>query len=153
MNPFYRDAVKAVTLAKMAHKWIGTPFRKGASIKGAGVDCVNLANCIYADSGFDADFDQRTVKYSLDGGQHSRESKLALWLRDSKKFARTEGGELMIGDLLVFRMRENGVAWHCGLVVSANIFVHAMKPHGVVAANTEDPTWKRRIEGVYRPIV
>ena len=152
-QPHYQTEGARLSLYASAAQWKGTPFRKGAAIKGAGVDCVNLASELYRESGFDAKFSQRQVKYSLDGGKHCRESKLAIWLQESPRFIRTEhAGAHQIGDLVVFKMRENGVAWHCGVMVAENVFVHAMKPHGVVLANIFDPTWSSRVNAVYRPV-
>lgn len=151
--PFYRTVESTKALATAAASWLGTKFHKGASIKGAGVDCVNLANAIYVESGFNPRFNPRDVKYSIDGGKHCRESKLAVWLSLSDRFLKLEKGEArQVGDLLVFKMRDNGVDWHCGLMVGENGFVQAMKPHGVVTSNILDPTWATKLSGVYRPV-
>lgn len=130
-----------------ARSWIGTPFRKGASIKGAGVDCVQLAACIYADSGHRFTWNPPT--YTLDGGRHCEVSKVTEWLERSGSFKRTEAAK--VGDLLLFKMAGH-IEHHVGIKITASTFIHSIKRIGTVESNLGDPTWGGRISLTYRPI-
>ena len=143
---FQSDAAKA-KLLQVARSWIGTPFRKGASIKGAGVDCVNLAASIYTESGF---YVSRSFPgYSLDEGSHSTKSKIETWLKlSADRFE--EVVDFGIGDLLVFKM--GFVTHHVGVMITNSTFINAMKGYGVVELNIEDRTWARRLQSAHRPI-
>lgn len=134
------------SIPEIARRWIGTPFRKGAAILGAGVDCVHLALEIYREAGLP--ITDTFGDYSLDGGRHLETSKVVSWLKESPHFKRVECDEP--GDLILFRI--GGVEHHVGVGVSGSTFVHAIKKHGVIESNLADSTWTKRRSLVYRPI-
>jgi NlpC/P60 family putative phage cell wall peptidase len=57
------------------------------------------------------------------------------------------GSEIEPGDVVLFRMREGGIAKHLGIVAEAGdlaSFIHAYSGHGVVESAFSEP-WRRRI--------
>jgi cell wall-associated NlpC family hydrolase len=148
--PAYCTEEARLRLYGAALSWVGTPFAAHADIKGAGVDCVNLAVSVYVDSGFI--FIWNPPAYTLDAGSHLALSKVVEWLEASGKFDRV-GLHSEIGDLLLFRVGgKNSVIHHVGVKVSKSHFIQAIRHYGVVLSPLADPTWAARLERVYRPM-
>lgn len=126
-----------------AREWIGTPYLHQASVKGAGTDCLGLLRGVW-----------RVVvgpepvivpPYSEDWAQPSGQEVLAAaacrWLvaKPLSQAAR--------GDVLLFRMREGGIAKHLGIqsdIGAEPRFIHAYSGHAVVESPLSRP-WQRRI--------
>jgi cell wall-associated NlpC family hydrolase len=145
--PAYQSVQMQQRLYAVAMSWLGTPFRGHADIKGAGVDCVNLAVSIYAESGFT--FVYNPPSYTLDGGRHIPLSKVTTWIEASGKFDRVEG-PAAIGDVLCLRIGK--VEHHVGIKISEASFIQAVRHYGVILSNVADPTWAKRLTRIYRPM-
>lgn len=130
-----------------ARGWIGTPYRHQASAKGAGTDCLGLIRGVWrAVCGIEP---ERVPPYTQDwaepSGQEVLREAAERWL------VRRAAGEAMPGDVLLFRMRDDGIAKHVGLLATAGAtatFIHAYSGHGVVESPLSGP-WERRIVGRY----
>lgn len=131
-----------------ARRWIGTPYRHQASLRGAGADCLGLLRGVWrAVIGPEP---EAMPAYSRDWSEASGEERLMLaarrWLE-----------ELAVdpphpGDVLLFRMRDGSVAKHLGIVGQGGrqaSLIHAYSGHGVVESPLSAP-WTRRIAGRFR---
>ncbi len=132
-------AEQAVAEARL---WLGTPYRHQASTRGAGADCLGLLRgvwrALYGAEPVDI------APYTADWSEASGREEL---LQAASRLLRAPGARLAIGDVLVFRMRNRGVAKHLGLVSQAGPFprfIHAYSGHGVVEVALTAP-WQRRI--------
>jgi NlpC/P60 family putative phage cell wall peptidase len=123
--------------------WIGTPYRHQASCKGAGTDCLGLIRGIWR-----ALYGGEPVAippYTPDWSEPSRDEVLMRTARTL--LIRVERPEP--GDVLLFRMRDKGVAKHLGVLATSETFIHAYSGHGVVESSLSAP-WRRRIVGTFR---
>jgi NlpC/P60 family putative phage cell wall peptidase len=126
-----------------ARGWIGTPYVHQASVRGAGADCLGLLRGVWrAVVGREP---EAVPPYTPDWGEPLRDEVLARaaarWL-----VARPLGDEAP-GDVLLFRMRDGGVAKHLGIAAEVGAratFVHAYTGHGVIESPLSAP-WRRRI--------
>lgn len=149
MNDFALTA--GVRIREEAFGWIGTRFVLRARIKGAGVDCVNLAAGILEGAGYPGTFTDLPL-YRCDSGSHASDSALIAWFLARPEFRRLPvADELLPGDMLCFRVGR--VAHHLGVSLGGPEFVHAMIGLGVRAATVRDATWGKRLVAIFRPIV
>ena len=127
--------------AELARGWIGTPYAHGASVRGAGCDCLGLVQGVWralhdapplALPPYAPDWDARAADALLAG--------LARHLSPAT-------GPLAAGQVLAFRLRAGGAAKHLGILTRTGpdaAFVHAYARHGVVESPLAPP-WARRI--------
>jgi len=133
--------VSAVVLA--ARGWLGTPYVHQAACRGAGCDCLGLLRGVWRE--VLGEEPETVPAYTADWSETSGEERL--WqaaLRHLKAKPLADGAP---GDVLLFRMREGGVAKHLGLqaeIGTAPSFIHAYSGHGVVESALTPP-WARRI--------
>ena len=125
----------------IARDWIGTPYLHQASHRGVGSDCLGLLRGVWREiygaepAGLPA--------YSADWGEPAGDEPL--WRVMALHFVPAQGEHL--GDVILFRMRANGVAKHLGIVsglAEQGAFIHAYTGHGVVESALTRP-WRRRI--------
>ena len=131
-----------------ARAWIGTPYRHQASIKGAGTDCLGLLRGIW-----------RTVlgsepepvpPYTEDWAEPARRE--VLFEAAERWLLRKSIAEVARGDVLLFRMRDSGIAKHLGIQAETGPkagFIHAYTGHGVIESPLSQP-WQRRIVARFR---
>lgn len=126
-----------------ALSWVGTPYRHQASCKGAGTDCLGLLlgiwRMLYGTE------PERVPAYSADWSEpQGREDLLEAAQRH---LVAQPLGQVQIGDVLLFRMRERSVAKHLGIqtgIGDKSAFVHAYSGHGVTRSPFSEP-WSRRL--------
>lgn len=126
-----------------ARTWIGTPYRHQASCKGAGTDCLGLIRGLWR-----ALYGGEPVAippYTPDWSEPSRDEVL---MRTARTLL-THVERPEPGDVLLFRMRDKGVAKHLGVLATSETFIHAYSGHGVVESSLSAP-WRRRIVGTFR---
>lgn len=133
--------MSAVVMA--ARGWIGTPYVHQASCRGAGCDCLGLLRGVWREVlGAEPEV---VPGYTPDWSEPTGEERLwaaALRHLRPKALAFPE-----VGDVLLFRMREGGVAKHLGIQAEIGpvaSFIHAYGGHGVVESALTPP-WARRI--------
>lgn len=126
-----------------ARSWIGTPYVHQASCKGGGTDCLGLIRGIW-----------RTVigsepliipSYSSTWSNSNEGNTLleaaSTWLKQ-KPISSSD-----LGDVLLFRLGENGPGRHLGISAENRecaTFIHAYSTHRVLETSLSVP-WKRRI--------
>ncbi len=102
-------------IVKAARGWLGTPYHHQASLRGVGSDCLGLIRGIWRE--LYGEEPEKIPPYSQDWGSATgSETLLAAASRHLVKLA--EVSEAAPGDVLVFRMRDQGVAKHAGLITA-----------------------------------
>lgn len=129
-----------------ARRWIGTPYVHQASCAGAGTDCLGLLRGVWrAVVGAEP---EAIPAYTPDWGEAGgREVLLAAARR--LMLPAPEAGQ---GDVLLFRMRDGGIAKHLGIATGIGpraAFVHAYTGQGVVESPLSGP-WARRVVARFR---
>lgn len=156
MKPYFSTSDRVERLRASARAWKGTPFALGASIRGAGVDCVRFVAEVLTECGHLSGYQFPT--YTIDGGDHLERSLVEEWLSDRSDFRLIRWGEgfhnlLADGDVLEFQIGK-GVAHHVGIVTVAERMDlwSAMGSDGVQLRTLRDKTWGRRLVRAWRPI-
>lgn len=126
-----------------ARGWLGTPYRHQCSVKGAGTDCLGLLRGIWREV---IGPEPETVpNYSRDWSEPQGEE--ALWQAALRHLTPKPLTAEAPGDVLLFRMRDRGVAKHLGIAAEIGAqpsFIHAYSGHAVVESPLSLP-WRRRI--------
>ena len=126
-----------------ARGWIGTPYVHQASARGAGCDCLGLLRGVWREVlGAEP---EAVPAYSMDWSEPQGEERL--WSAAARHLVVKDRGQEAAGDVILFRMRDRGVAKHLGLqgrVGADASFIHAYSGHGVVESPLSLP-WRRRI--------
>lgn len=126
-----------------ARRWIGTPYVHQASTRGAGADCLGLIRGVWR-ALYGAE-PCAVPAYRADWAEAGRREALLeaanLWL------TRKDHADPALGDVILFRMRDGGLAKHLGLQSSVGAvprFIHAYSGHAVTESALSAP-WTRRI--------
>jgi NlpC/P60 family putative phage cell wall peptidase len=142
-----------------ARGWIGTPYVHGASVRGAGCDCLGLLRGLWREMvGAEP---VAVPAYTADWGEPGRQE--LLWAA-ARAHLGPAAPDWAAGDILLFRMKTGGVAKHLGLLTEAGAgagtdaeagagagarFLHAYARHGVVEGPLSVP-WARRVVARFR---
>ena len=124
-------------------RWLGTPYIHQASTRGAGADCLGLLRGVWR--GLIGREPEAVPAYSMDWSEPQGEERM--WGAARRHLTEKPIAGLNVGDVLLFRMRDTGVAKHLGIVSEINPlsrFIHAYSGHGVVENTLSEP-WHRRI--------
>ena len=126
-----------------ARGWIGTPYMHQASCRGAGCDCLGLLRGLWREvHGAEP---EPVPAYTADWSEPSGEERL--WAAATRHLLGKPIGIAAPGDVLLFRMRDGGVAKHVGVQAEAGAaptFIHAYSGRGVVESALTPP-WARRV--------
>lgn len=148
-----------------ARSYLGTPYRKGGRVKGAGVDCGTLLFCVYRDTGFIAPADEgifsdpKMVPISQDWFCHTDEDKyMKLLLRYAYKVAngisypslKAEPGNI-VATAAVQHNRVSKVFNHAGIVVHWPRVIHAIYPVVEECDASSHPLWAFQMTVVLDP--
>lgn len=130
-------------VVEAAREWIGTPYRHQGSCKGAGADCLGLIRGVWREVlGREP---EPVPAYTMDWSEPQKVEEL--WQVATRHFLPKDLRDEAPGDLLLFRMRDGGVAKHLGLAGRMGAeasFIHAYSRHAVVESPLSTP-WRRRI--------
>ena len=126
-----------------ARSWLGTPYLHQATHKGRGCDCLGLIRGVWREVvGAEPSLvPPYTPDWSEPAGQEALLSAAQSWLVAADDVA------WQAGQVLLFRMRQNAVAKHLGILTdsaSGFSFVHAYSGHGVIESPLSQP-WKRKV--------
>jgi NlpC/P60 family putative phage cell wall peptidase len=126
-----------------ARRWIGTPYRHQAEILGAGCDCLGLVRGVWRE--LYGSEPMRVPNYRADwrDGRHAGEL-----LEAAEALLVHAPGDVMAGQVILFRLGRTSVPKHCGVAVSPDRFVHAQEGLGVIEVNLTDG-WRRRLAGTF----
>lgn len=125
-----------------ARKWIGTPYVHQASVLGAGCDCLGLLRGIWR--GLYGAEPEVVPAYTPDWSEPQGAEVL---FAAAQRHMSPAHGVWQPGQVLLFRMRDGGVAKHLGLLAETGeqpTFIHAYTGHGVLESPLSAP-WRRRI--------
>lgn len=129
--------------AAEARRWIGTPYRHQGSMLGAGADCLGLLRGVWRTL---YGVEPETVPaYTPDWSEPQGEE--TLWEAARRHLEEKPPGQVAVGDVILFRLRDAGVAKHLGIQGATGCrasFVHAYHGQGVVESPLSTP-WARRI--------
>ncbi len=131
-----------------ARGWIGTPYVHQAATRGAGCDCLGLIRGVWRE--LNGAEPEAVPPYTPDWSEPARRERL--WRAAARHMAEKGRADVAPGDVLLFRMREGGIAKHLGIQGEAGdlpTFVHAYSGHGVVESPLTAP-WERRIVARFR---
>jgi NlpC/P60 family putative phage cell wall peptidase len=130
-------------VVRAARGWIGTPYCHQAATRGAGCDCLGLIRGVWRElRGAEPAL---VPPYAADWAEASGQERL--WDAARTHLTAKPLAARAPGDVLLFRMRERGVAKHLGILATdgaAPTFLHAYSRHGVI----ESPFtkgWQRRL--------
>ncbi len=126
-----------------ARGWLGTPYVHQASCRGAGCDCLGLLRGIWRE--VIGEEPEVVPAYTADWSEASGHERL--WQAALRNLVPKDLAEAAPGDVILFRMRDGGVAKHLGLQAAIGhgaSFIHAYSGHGVVESALTPP-WARRI--------
>lgn len=142
---WFHSEARLAALEAEAARWIGTPFRANAAVRGRGVCCHLLAAEIYAALGAIP-----ARAYPPADPNHSiaqREGLIEPFVEEMEGIAAVEGPPLP-GDLLGYRI--GGCLHHLAIALRGPEMIHAVRHYGVVTARWDDPMWARRLARVWR---
>ncbi|MGY6536663.1 MAG: NlpC/P60 family protein [Pararhodobacter sp.] len=136
-------------VAALARQWLGTPYVAGASVQGAGCDCLGLVRGLWR-ALYGAE-PERVPPYGPGWADLASGEPLGAAL--ARHMTVVAPGTVMApGEVLLFRLRARGAASHLGVLVTVGAaprFVHAWERHGVVESALSGP-WARRVAGRFR---
>ncbi len=130
-------------MVQAARAWIGTPYMHQATAKGIGCDCLGLIRGVWRD--VFGEEPEAVPTYTADWSEPQGEELLFAAARRHMRTVTT--GPFAPGEILLFRMRDGGVAKHLGLFSRSSphpLFIHAYTGHGVIESPLSMP-WRRRI--------
>lgn len=127
-----------------ARAWLGTPYRHRASTLGAGCDCLGLLRGVWR-ALYGAE-PLPVPPYRADLRDPTHDGALR---RAAETVLIAEEGPLGAGQVVLFRLGGQAEPRHCGILISAERFIHAQEHLGVVEANLT-PAWARRVAGRFR---
>lgn len=139
-----RDMSRAQEALCEARRWLGTPYRHGASTCGVGSDCLGLVRGIWRQL-YGAE-PQAIAPYSADWAEAGKGEPLLDAAR--RHMEERPLAAAAPGDMLVFRWRDGVAAKHLGLLADETRFIHAYEGHSVMLS-TLAPQWRRRIAAVF----
>jgi len=122
-----------------ARRWIGTPYRAGASVRGAGADCLGLLLGVWR------------ALYGAAPDAADRAGREPLWRGLAACCDEGPAGDLRHGRVALLRLREAGPAGHVGLLTADGLrpgLIHAYCRRGVVESPLCQP-WRRRVVATF----
>lgn len=132
-------AADPARVIEVARAWAGTPYHDQASVKGVGCDCAGLARGIWREI---VGAEPATLPpYSRDWGEVGSRETFAEFVRPF--LIEIPSAVARPGALVLFRMRREGPAKHCGVLVDDGMLVHALERRGVTII-PYDTAWQRR---------
>jgi NlpC/P60 family putative phage cell wall peptidase len=128
-----------------ARRWIGTPYRHQASLKGVGCDCLGLVRGVWRAlyAGEPEPMPAYAPDWAEAGGREALVEAARRHLREIPP------QEFQPGDVLLFRWRAGFPAKHAAIVTAPALMVHA-HDGAAVAEVAIAPWWKRRLGHVFR---
>ena len=131
-----------------ARRWLGTPYLHQASRIGIGCDCLGLVRGVWRD--ILGPEPERAPAYSSAWAEVDNSEKLLSAAYRHFDFVETQN--VLPGDVLVFRLRSNSAAKHCGILSSPTHFIHAYEGSAVVESALSDFWWSKIVGGFRFPL-
>lgn len=144
------DAASERVLAA-ARRWIGTPYLHGASCRGAGSDCLGLVRGVWRE--VIGEEPEHPDAYAGNWAEADPRERMHDGL--SKHLGPVDVALARPGDVLLFRLRENGPAGHAAILsagsptAAAATMIHAWSGHAVRETHL-NASWRRRLVAAFR---
>ena len=138
--PVFRSDIVAET-----RRWIGTPYRHQASLKGVGCDCLGLVRGVWR--AVIGDEPEQAPPYAPDWAEATAEESLAQ--AATRHLIPVPSANFAPGDVLLFRWRANLPAKHAAIVTAPALMVHAHDDAAVTEVAIA-PWWRRRLAYVFQ---
>jgi NlpC/P60 family putative phage cell wall peptidase len=143
--------VSRTAIVAEARSWIGTPYRHQASLKGAGCDCLGLIRGVYRI--FYGPEKEPITPYSPcwaeETGQETLRDAARRHLVEFDAAPFRDGAPLEVGDVILIRVRDRGIAKHAAITSGPGSIIHAYEGHAV-AEDALPAAWRRRIAYAFR---
>jgi cell wall-associated NlpC family hydrolase len=141
-------------IVQVARSWIGTPYRLGARVKGAGCDCATLLLEVYRECGLIKD--EQLGVFAGDWWLHTNEERYLLRvLRHAFKVAETVAVRTTSakpGVIILTRAGGSRVFNHGGIVTSWPRVIHT-GPGGVEEVDaSRHPMWAGHVITIFDPL-
>lgn len=137
-------------IVTVARSWIGTPYRHMQRIKGAGTDCIGLVvgvhNELYPNEPVT---DAVIPNYTPWWAEETGIELLASSIGEHDHGIAIKPADALPGDVFVMRMKERGIAKHCGFYSYDGNIIHSYSGHSVLETHLPD-SWRRRIKYAFR---
>lgn len=128
-----------------ARRWIGTPYRHQASLKGIGCDCLGLLRGVWRDViGPEPEF---MPPYAQDWAEAGGQETLAE--AAGRHLAALDPADALPGDVLLFRWRAKLPAKHCAILSGPGLMIHA-HDGACVAEVPLGRWWARHVSHAFR---
>ncbi len=132
------------TVIAEARSWIGTPYRHQASVKGVGCDCLGLLRGVWR--GVMGAEPELPPPYCPDWAEAGADTLVQAARRH---LVEIDPSDVMAGDVLLFRWRDDLPAKHCAIATSQSMMVHA-HDGACVAEVAFRPWWRRHLAYAFR---
>ena len=132
-----------------ARAWIGTPYRHGASVPGAGADCLGLVRGLWREL---VGPEPAGIPCYAPDWSDARGDEV-LWQAIASNLVPVRACDPAApGEVLLLRMRLGGIASHLGIRSRLGPhprMIHALSGHGVRETSLSRP-WDRRVVARFR---
>jgi NlpC/P60 family putative phage cell wall peptidase len=135
-----------------ARRWIGTPYKHQASVRGVGCDCIGLVRGVWREL-YGAQPETGPEDYSRFWAEEKGHELLMhyadkyLVKRDHEPLR--HGGEFAHGDVILMRMMRNGPAKHAAITTRDGTMIHAYSTVPFVLESPSTPDWCFKIAAAY----
>ncbi len=136
--------MKRTDIVAAAIRWIGTPYRHQASLRGVGADCLGLLRGVWREQV--GDEPEAAPPYSPDWAEVLGQETLLQAAR--RHLVERDIGGARPGDIFLFRMRAGCPAKHCAILSQPDRIIHAYWGRSVVETRLS-PWWQRRIAAAF----
>jgi NlpC/P60 family putative phage cell wall peptidase len=135
-----RESIVAET-----RRWVGTPYRHQASLKGIGCDCLGLVRGVWRE--LIGEEPERVPAYAPDWAEATGVESFAS--AAGRHLLEIPSGDFAPGDVVLFRWRSHLPAKHAAIVTAPDRIVHA-HDGAAVAEVAFAPWWRRRLAYAFR---
>lgn len=124
-----------------AMSWLGTPYRHQASLKHVGCDCLGLLRGVWRE--VKGDEPELAPPYAPRWSDATK-NDLLLEMAERNFCRKLQDAEIEVGDILLFKYRQNLPTRHVAIAISSEEFIHAYAGRGVVV-NSFSAWWRRHL--------
>lgn len=132
-------------LVGIVRTWCGTPYLHQASVKHIGCDCLGLLRGVWRE--LYGDEPELAPPYAPRWTETTEQDLLQI-MADRYFMPKRPDEMVKMGDVMLFKYRQNMPARHVGIATFDAKFIHAYVGRGVVE-NRLSPWWLRHMSGHY----